>query len=191
MRIVLTRDGKEVAAGSIDPKQAGDVFVLEARDVQATGSHAWKVSAAPAVPGLAFSLTTTTYGPWPEIAKERGLELKVGAPEKPSVGKPASIAVQALVPAGAFTIKLALPAGVVPDTTALEALVTQKILTRFETADGELTLHARVTRAGKAFSAQIRVIPTLAGSLHTGPTALNLRGRDELFIRPSVWTVAR
>jgi hypothetical protein len=188
-RIVLTMDGKPLAEGVLSRERIREVLVLEAASVGAAGSHNWEVKSEPSVPGLGFALSVTTWGPWPEQSAGQGVELSLAPPKAAAVGKPLALAVRAVAPAGqALTLRLSLPAGVQPDTAALEAMVGEGKLTRFETSDGLIELSAPALEPAQVFSADIRVVPTLAGTLQTGASSLSVGGM-EVFVPPATWTV--
>jgi len=188
-RIVLTMDGNQVAEGTLSRERVREVMTLDAESVGAAGSHRWEVKSEPAVPGLGFSLSVTTWGPWPRQSEEKGVELLLEPPAKPVVGKSSSIAVRAVAPAEReLTIRLSLPAGVQPDTGALDKLVDEGTLLRYDTSDGLVELHVPALEPAQVFSADIRVIPTLAGSLQTGASSLEVDSL-EVFVPPSTWTV--
>jgi hypothetical protein len=90
-----------------------------------------------------------------------------------------------------MTLTLPLPAGVQHDTPSLEALVSSGKVTRYETQDGLITLHLPAQTAGAVYSAALRVIPTLAGTLQSGPPTLAPENQPQLVkaFSPSTWTV--
>jgi len=188
-KILLTMDGKPVAEGVLSRERIREVLTLDAASVGAAGSHQWEVKSEPAVPGLGFALSVTTWGPWPAQSDEQGLELSLTPPAAAAVGKPMSIAVRAVAPAGReLTLRISLPAGVQPDSGQLEALVGEGKLSRFETADGLIELYAPALEPAQVFSADVRVVPTLAGTLQTGASSLAV-GNIEVFVPPAKWTV--
>lgn len=189
VNIVLSMDGKPVAEGALTRDKVREVLTLEAAGLGAAGAHDWQVRAEPAVPGLGFSLQLTHYVPWEQKSVNKGLELSVTAPEGASVGKPADVAVQAIAPSGrSLSITLTWPAGVQVDTAALDKLVEQNSIARYNTADGKLELFVNPLAPAQVFSANVRVIPTLAGSLHSGPSSIKL-GATTIHQPPAVWTV--
>ncbi len=54
--------------------------------------------------------------------------------------------------------------------------------------DAVLTLHAGALPPAKVFSADVRVIPTLAGSVHSGASSLLVAGA-EVVLPPQRWTI--
>lgn len=188
-RIVLSMDGKPVAEGTLSRERVREVMTLAADSIGASGSHHWEVKSEPAVPGLGFSLSVTTWGPWPKPSAGEGVELSLQPPAKPVAGKPAIISVRAVAPAGReLEVRVSLPAGVQPDTGALDVLVEQGTLARYETSDGLVEMYASGLEPAEVFSAELRVIPTLTGTLQTGASSLEV-GSLEVFVPPTSWTV--
>ena len=174
VKIELRKDGEIVASGNLEQDKIREALHLSARDLDITGAHQWSISATPAVPGLGFSLTTTSWTPWKEESAI-GTELAIEVPDNMRVGKAAEIGVQAIAPSGTpFQIKLALPAGFQVDDVALQTMVASGALSRFEKADGQVTLHVAPLQPAKRFNQMLRVIPTLAGSLQSGPTSIQV-----------------
>jgi hypothetical protein len=105
------------------------------------------------------------------------------------VGKPVEVAVSAIAPSGSeVTITQALPAGVQPETASLDALVAADTITKYEIADGALTLTIPPLAPGKTFSAKYKLIPTLAGTLRSAASTIEM-GAAKYYVQPSVWTV--
>ncbi|MBK7863822.1 MAG: hypothetical protein IPJ65_35490 [Archangiaceae bacterium] len=192
VRIVLERDGKAVADGTLDAAKLQDVLTLNAEVEGSSGTHTWGLRSEPAVPGLGFSLTLQAHVPWKDEAPSPGLELNVAMPEGLEVGKASDLKVTVAAPSGVATLlKLALPAGVQADRPGLEALVAAGRVTRFETEDGALKLHLPAQVGGATFEAAVRVVPTLAGTLHADATTLSPEGKPQLAraFKPAVWKV--
>jgi hypothetical protein len=144
------------------------------------------------VPGLGFALALQAWVPWKKEERTGGLELAIEAPAQLSVGKPAEVTISAAMPSGmAVRIRHALPAGVQPDTAGLQALVGAGTLQRFEVEDGAVVLEVAPRAPGQSFSAQYRVIPTLAGTLHAQASTVEPLNRPELayHLPPVTWTV--
>ncbi len=192
VRIVLERDGKEVVAGALDASKLQEVLTLDAAAEGSSGMHTWTLRSEPAVPGLGFSLTLQAHVPWKDEAPTPGLELKVAMPDSLEVGKASDVKLTVAAPAGTATVlKLALPAGVQADRPPLDALVSSGRISRFEAEDGALKLHLPAQAAGSTFEAAVRVVPTLAGTLHADATTLAPEGRPQLArtFKPAVWKV--
>jgi hypothetical protein len=189
VEIVLSMDGTAVAEGVLDRDRVREVLTLEAGSLDAAGSHAWSVSAEPAVPGLGFSLELTSWAPWGPPPKATGLELVIGPHEGAAVGKPVNLAVQATAPSGrALVIELALPSGTQPDGVSLDALVSSGALSRYEQSDDKVTLHVNPLAPAKIFSATVRVIPTLGGSLQSGASSIRLDS-TVVHVPPTRWII--
>lgn len=192
VRIVLERDGKEIVAGALDASKLQEVLTLNADAEGSAGLHGWTLRSEPAVPGLGFSLTLQAHVPWKDEAPTPGLELKVAMPDGLEVGKASDVKLTVAAPAGTATVlKLALPAGVQADRPPLDALVSSGRILSFETEDGSLKLHLPARGAGATFEAAVRVVPTLAGTLHADATTLAPEGRPQLArtFKPAVWKV--
>ena len=170
--IVVSRDGKPVTQGTLDAAALKDVLTLDADAAGSVGAHEWTLTATPAVPGLAYSFQLVAFTPW-KSTESGGLSLKVAQPKAFQVGKRATLGLTAALPAGtAVTLTLPLPAGVQHDTTSLQNLVSAGKVTRYETQDGRITLHLPPQVAGALYSATLDVVPTLAGTLQSGPATL-------------------
>jgi hypothetical protein len=192
IKVVLTCDGKPVAEGQIESARTREVVTMTADNVPLAGAHTWELRADPPVPGLGFSLSLASWVPWAPEPAGQGLELALTLAPTMSVGRAAEIEVKAVAPAGrALRVEQSLPAGVQIDTVSLDALVSAGTITRYETADGRVVLYAPGVEPGRVFSARFRVVPTLAGTLHTSASAIALV--DDLsttfHVPPSVWTV--
>jgi hypothetical protein len=169
-----------------------EVLTLAADAPGSAGPHAWKLRSEPPVPGLGFSLTLQAHVPWKDEPPAPGLELKLQMPKQLAVGKAAELALTIAAPAQQATVlKLALPAGVLPDRPPLDQLVAAGKLSRYESEDGALTLHLPGLNAGATFEGSVRVVPTLAGTLHADASSLMPEGRPELahLFKPPVWHI--
>jgi hypothetical protein len=154
-----------------------------------TGAHEWTITAEPAVPGLGYSLALQSYVPWQKDSVKAGLELALPATVTATVGRPAEMTLTAIAPSGMeLQITHAHPAGVQPDRTSLDALVSSGILSRFEIADGKVELYAPVLAPGEVLSVKYRVIPTFAGKLQSGPSRIRV-GAHEVYVPPAQWTI--
>ena len=187
--VQLSKDGEVIAEANLERDKVREVLQLGADGLDISGPHQWSVSAQPAVPGLGFSLTLTSWVPW-TATETLGTELQVEVPKTMSVGKATPISVQAIAPSGTpFEIALALPAGVQVDNTSLDLLVQSGALSRYEVVDGSVTLHVAALQPAKRFAASIRVIPTLSGRLQSGPALISV-GRDKAHLPPIVFAVS-
>lgn len=188
VQITLTKDGEMVAEGTLTRDKVREVLLLRAEGIDLSGSHQWRLSAEPAVPGLGFALTLTSWVPW--VAKKTpGSELAIEVPDTIEVGKAVSLKVQALVPSNsAFEIKLHLPAGAQLDKTSLDSLVSTGALQRYEQVDGLVTMHASPLQPAQRFTGVVRIIPTLRGSIQTGPATLKVRSQTS-YLPPVRWRV--
>lgn len=188
VKIALTKDDQIIAEGNLERAKIREVMHLSAKELDISGAHKWGISAEPAVPGLGFSLTTTSWTPW-KVETALGTELEVTVPDDMSVGKAAEIAIQAIAPSGTpFEISLALPAGFQLDDGNLAAMINSGALSRFDKADGKVTLFVAPLQPAKRFSQNLRVIPTLAGSLQSGPTSIVV-GREKGYMPPATFLV--
>lgn len=191
VKITLARDGKEVSSGSFSAKQMFDVLSLQADAPGSAGAHQWSVSAEPPVPGLGFALALQAHVPWKD-EPGGGLELFTTLPEKLQVGLPAPVTLTASAPAGEpIALRFSLPAGVQADSPSLEALVAAGTVTRYETEDGAIILHLPAMNAGASFTGSLKVVPTLAGTLHAAASTLTPENRPQLSrpFKPAVWSV--
>ncbi|MBS1149856.1 MAG: hypothetical protein H6Q89_1554, partial [Myxococcaceae bacterium] len=191
VKISLERDGQPVVSGVLDAAHLHDVLTLEALVPGSGGKHRWGVKADPAVPGLGFALTLIAHVPWKDEPGS-GLEFTSKLPAKLEVGKPAELELTVAAPANTATrLRLALPAGVQADSPSLDALVTGRSVSHFETEDGAITLHLVALRPGATLQAKLKVVPTLAGTLHAAATTLEPEGRPQQgsAFKSAVWVV--
>jgi hypothetical protein len=192
VKISLARDGAALVSGTLDAAKLQEVLTLVADAPGSAGPHTWTVKSDPPVPGLGFSFTLQAHVPWKDEPPTPGLELTMQMPKELQVGKASEIALVIGAPAAQPTVlKLALPAGVQADRPPLDALVSAGKLSRYESEDGALTLHLPGLSAGATFTGSVRVVPTLAGTLHADATSLTPEGRPELahLFKPPVWSV--
>jgi len=165
--------------------------VLEADATGSSGAHTWSLKADPPVPGLGYAMSLVAYTPWVE-EPGGGLSLQTALPANMTVGQVADVQLTAGMPSGLATaLRLGLPAGVQADTPSLDALVSKGTVTRYETEDGAVTLHVPPQNAGSTFTATVRVVPTLAGSLSAAASTLTPEQRPQLAkaFAPKTWTV--
>jgi hypothetical protein len=189
VKITLTMDGKAITEGTLTRDKVREVLVLEADAPGIAGTHEWKVTAEPAVPGLGYALELDGWVPWPKEKAQGGLELAIVTPPGAAVGKPSELALNAIAPSGVeVTIELALPAGVQPDVASIEALVSAKTISRYTASEGNLELVIPPLPPGQTFAAKLRVIPTLGGKLHAPASSIRAEGHD-YFVPPAEWIV--
>ncbi|HEY0190928.1 MAG TPA: alpha-2-macroglobulin family protein [Kofleriaceae bacterium] len=188
--VALELDGQVVAHGVLAGDKRRDVLALDAAvPTGLAGAHTWKLTASPAVPGLGYALALDSWVPWDRQAVHDGLELALPARVAARVGVPSAIAVTAVAPSGLpLHVQQALPAGVQVDRPSLDALVSAGALLRYVAADGTLDLYAPALSPGQTFSVGYRLIPTLAGTLHTGASLLEA-GAAQFRVPPAQWDV--
>jgi hypothetical protein len=187
--ITLTMDGQPVVTGTLDRAKLREVLALEAPAPALAGSHTWAVKAEPAVPGLGYSLTLEGWVPWETSHGVAGLELQLPETVTGTVGKPTEVVLRAVAPSGVEVhIQQALPAGVQVDTPSLEKLVEAETIARFEVATGKVDLYIDPLDPGETFAASYRVIPTLAGKLHSAASLIE-SGDTVNDVPPSEWIV--
>jgi hypothetical protein len=188
--VTLALDGAPILHGTLEGARLHDVLALDGPvPAGLAAGHRWTVTAEPAVPGLGYALALDSFVPWDKQAIHDGLELAVPAHVDAVVGKPSDMALTAIAPAGlALHIQQALPAGVQVDTPSLQAAVTAGTLQRFVAADGTLDLYVPPLSPGKTFALTYRLIPTLAGVLHTGASLLEV-GTAQFRVPPAEWLI--
>ncbi|MCA9667456.1 MAG: hypothetical protein KC503_17775 [Myxococcales bacterium] len=188
VRVTLERDGKAVAEQALTRDKVREVLVLSAAAGTSGGAQTWRVVATPNVAGLGFALTLVDRVPW-KAHKGGAIELRVTAPKAPRVGAAAEIKLNATAPAGRpLRVRLALPAGVQVDRAHLDRLVRSGTLTRYAVTDAQVDLFAPSLQPAKILNVALRVIPTLAGTIHSGPASLKV-GSVERFVPPTAWTI--
>lgn len=193
VQITLERDGQVVARGTLGADKLMEVLTLEASAAGSSGKHEWTVRAEPAVAGLGFGLTLSSYVAWKDEGGQGGLELQVEVPKELKVGRAAALALTAAAPTGEpVALRLSLPAGVQPDGPSLDALVSAGQVLRYETEDGAATLHLKPLDSGGTFQGTVKVVPTLAGSLQAPPSKLTPERRPQLAraFAPRTWKIA-
>ncbi|MBA3539062.1 MAG: hypothetical protein H0T79_05495, partial [Deltaproteobacteria bacterium] len=189
VKITLLMDGTEIASGQLDRAALRDVLALEAAAPGIAGTHEWKVIAEPAVPGLGYALVLNSWVPWRKETTNQGLELALPARVDGNVGKASELTITAIAPSGTdLHITQALPAGVQVDTPSLQALVTANAITRFELSDGKLELFVHALDPGQTFTAKYKVIPTLAGTLHSAASQIE-QGASAFHVQPTTWII--
>jgi hypothetical protein len=178
--VTLERDGVPLATGALSAAALTEVLTLDADATGSAGAHRWTVKAEPPVPGLGYSLALVAFTPW-KPAPEGGVQLTTRLPEALTVGRAADVALTASLPSGVTSVvEVSLPAGVQADTPSLDALVSSGAVLRYEAQDGQLRLHVPPLAAGAVFSSSLRLVPTLAGTLHAAPSSVMPAGRPQL-----------
>jgi len=188
VKIALDVDGAPIASGTFDAKQLRDVLSLSGPVPRAAGVHKWGVQADPAVAGLGYRLSLTTWVPWtPE--PEAGLTLEVRSPNEPRVGRASDVTLVAIAPAGyAGKVIHRLPAGVVPDVPSLDALVSAGLVSSYDTEDGAVRFSLPPLAVSTPWQATYRVVPTLGGTLSTGASMIEFAGETRT-IPPEAWSI--
>ncbi len=192
VKITLKRDGVVMNESDFNAQRLQDVVTLALPAKGSNGTHTWSLTAQPAVPGLGYALALTSYVKW-VADPPGGLELTTTLPSKLTVGQPATVSLVAAAPGGSSTVlRLSLPAGVQPDATSLEGLISRRKVQRYETEDGAVTLYLTPFENGGAlFQESLVVVPTLAGTLTSAPSTLKLVGRPSgRSFAPMVWSIA-
>ncbi|HET9623675.1 MAG TPA: hypothetical protein VFP84_20020, partial [Kofleriaceae bacterium] len=186
----LELDGAPLITATLTGGQLRDVTSFDAAVPAGLGApHRWRLSAEPAVPGLAFALGLDSWVAWDRAAPHDGLELALPDKLGAAIGAPVAVALTASAPSGLpLHIQHALPAGAQVDTPSLEALVAAGSVTRFTAAPGTLDLWLPALAPGKTVALAYRVVPTLAGTLHTGPSSLEA-GAARVLVPPATWHV--
>jgi hypothetical protein len=188
IEITLKRGGAVLAKGTLTKERIRDVLILNAEGLNSVGVQDFEVTAEPAVPGLGFALAVTAWVPW-TADKATGLELQVPAPTAAQVGRIAEIPITATAPSGrALHVKLPLPAGVQPDEAGLQALVPAGTLSRYQTSDGLIELFAPPLEPAKLFRANVKVVPTFAGTLSSGAPSIKAGGVT-VHVPPTRWII--
>lgn len=194
--VSLSLDGKSAGRDTLEGARLQEVMTLDAlledADVK-DGKVDIVVEADPPLPGLSFALELGYAVPWPEPDLHAGLTLDVVVPPGLAVGKSADIELRAVAPGGgALKISQGLPAGVDVVRSSLEALQAAGTITAFTVEEGVLVLHAPSRAQGQLFSAKVKVVPSLAGTLHArvGSAQVVSRPADVVFVPPSPWTIA-
>jgi hypothetical protein len=187
--VTLAMDGVPVVRGTLEGARLRDVLALDGAAPGLAESHAWTLTAEPAVPGLGYSLALDSWLPWAKQAVHEGLELALPARVTATVGKPLELAITAIAPSGiALHLQHALPAGVQVDTASLQAQVAAGAIERFVAADGTLDLYAPALAPGKTFALTYRAVATLGGTLHSGASWIEA-GANRFHAPPAEWTI--
>lgn len=181
---------RQLASGTLTADKLREVLVLEAQAPGLASEGRWRIVAEPAVPGLAFALTLSTYVPW-QPTPARGLELRTPAAVRATVGKPVKVPLTAVAPSGQpLTLRYPLPAGVQADREALEALRAAGTLASFTADDAAVELTFDPLEPGQILTLELSLIPTLAGTLHAGASTLTATALGERHeAAPATWTI--
>ena len=191
VKVTLSMDGKVLAEDDLGARKITQVVTLESPVPNSTGPHDWEIKSSTAVAGLGYSLSVHNWVPWPKEVPP-GLELLVEVPKKLTVGRPAALAVKAVAPSGRpIVLRIALPAGVQADTRSLDQLVSANTISKFETPDGAVIVHAPALKPAQTLNVRFTVIPTLAGTLHTGASSVSIgrSARHTAYVRPTAWVI--
>ncbi|MCB9791800.1 MAG: hypothetical protein H6741_03650 [Alphaproteobacteria bacterium] len=183
MDVVLRIDGEEVERHTLRREAASETAVLTV-PAPLGGSHRYELSAEGAWPGLAWHLDLDSWVPWEGGVGPEGLEIKL---ERGPLAKGAPVNID-LTAAGPEQVPLLLtaelPVGFVIDERSLvggelDSIDEQRIVVRVPADHGGV--------------AQVRfqAVPTLAGSLSTGPVSVALATKRELVATapPQRWEV--
>lgn len=189
VHISVELDGKLLRDGLLDTAKVKDVLHLQSPAPSAEGTHQYKISAEPPVPGLAFTLRLKSWAPV-KTPEHDGLDLRIALRGALVVGRPISVDLLAVAPSGrALTIVQGLPAGVDPDRPSLDALVSANTIERWAYEDGKLTLWVRPLAPSTPFRASYRVFATLAGTLNAAPSVLTAEGAPPHAISGGSWSI--
>ncbi len=191
VKVTLERDGRVLAEHLMDAAALRDVLTVDAPAEGSSGRHQWTVKAEPAVPGLGYSFQLVAFTPW-KAPEGAGLSLTVALPPELKADHVAEVTLTAAMPGNSpMVLTLPLAAGVQADTPSLEGLVTTGRVTRYETQDGQVTLHLPPQSPGAVYAATLRVVPTLAGKLQAGPSTLAPEDdpRQAKSFAPTTWVV--
>lgn len=175
VKVRLSVDGAEVAvqdmtlAGSLTP------LVVHAPAPSSAGPHTVAVKADPAVPGLLFNVTLTSWLPWSTARPAEGFTLVVTTPPRAVVGQRLPVSLKAAAPGGQdFVVELRLPVGVEADEASLQGLAQAGVIRSFLAAKDLVRLTCPAMAQGSTFQATFDAIPTLGGALQWGGTVLSL-----------------
>ncbi len=187
--ITFTQDGRTIAEQTLEGTKLREIAAVEVPLSEPGKKHTYELRAEPPVPGLGYSVALKGYVPWTTERSHQGLELSIDTPRTVRLGQPVDISMRAAAPTGVeLTIRHALPASVQIDTPSLEALVADNTIRSYDKEDGALILKVAPRAPGQVFTAHYRVIPTLAGKLHTGASTIG-GAEIEHHVPPTVWTV--
>lgn len=190
VRLTLSRGGQVLVDRSLDLQERASPTVVELA-LPAGLAGPWTLRADPPVAGLGYQLQLQTWRPWPAPKPGGGAELAVDLPATLTANQPATLQIRALAPAGwERTVRLGLPAGVAVDTGALDALIQEGSVLRYDTWDGGLELDLPAPGDPGLSRVAVPVLPTLAGALQGVGTSLTVgTGEPTVRLPPQRWTV--
>ncbi|MDP2342296.1 MAG: alpha-2-macroglobulin family protein [Deltaproteobacteria bacterium] len=197
-RVVVSLRINDKPAGSdvLEGKRLQEVLTLDANladvgDLTA-GALDVVVSADPSVPGLSYVLAVKAAVPWPRAPADAGLNLTAALEGELKVGATSGVVLRAVAPGGsALKVTHGLPAGVDAVRASLQQLITEGVISSYELNDGVVVLNAPSRNQGELFTARFKIVPTLAGSLHTQVSSAELAGQPSsaVYFPPAVWTI--
>lgn len=187
VKLRLTVDGQPAGESALDASHPHRPVTLRAPGLDGFGPHRVGLVAEPAVPGLAFTLVSTSWSPWNQPAPA-GLDLRVEVPGALRVGQRAELRVTATGPRREVVdLALGLPAGVEVDRALLQS---RRPELRFRAEDGVLHLEG-VTLDDGRFGLEVPVVPNFAGRLSSGPCSIHAADGGDPFVRvPVAWDIA-
>ena len=147
------------------------------------GSHRYTIQATPKVSGLAYSLERSAWLPW-STPEDAGFSVQVQTPTTATVGRPATVQVQAAAPAGErFELSIELPVGVeLGEHRAAEGLGVDLV-----SRQGVVTMEVDPLSEGQSFAVDLDLIPTMAGELQWGAASLELLDSEGTVSAPVGW----
>jgi hypothetical protein len=169
----LTRDGEVVESRTLRKADLDEVVLLSTPAGDVRGAHTWTVEATPPVAGLGFAFHLDGYVPWASQARSDGIELQAALPGDLRVGQPAVVSLTIAAPAGrALKVVHALPAGVVGEAGlgAIPGLTVK---------EGRVEVEIGGLSPGEVWKGSYTVVPTLGGSLWSGPVQASYADRPE------------
>ena len=181
----LTRDGEVVESRTLRKADLDEVVLLSAPAGDVRGAHTWAVEATPPVAGLGFAFHLDGYVPWASQARSDGIELQAALPGDLRVGQPAVVSLTIAAPAGrALKVVHALPAGVVGEAGlgAIPGLTVK---------EGRVEVEIGGLSPGEVWKGAYTVVPTLGGSLWSGPVQASYADRPEAgaVLAPTQWEI--
>ncbi|MEM7677667.1 MAG: alpha-2-macroglobulin family protein, partial [Myxococcota bacterium] len=137
----------------------------------------WRITASPAVPGLAYALRVDYHVPW-SPAPEAGVTLKVNKGKKAKVGEPLTVSLVSDAPHGApVSILYALPAGVQPMRADLQRLEAAKKIAKWRLDAGGIEIEVPRRAPGTPAQLEFRVVPGFSGQLQAMASQVAMTGR--------------
>ncbi len=175
VQLALSIDGEPVLERTHELGAGFDPLRLEALLPDGPGLHRVILEAHPHTPGLAYSLEHSAWLPWSR-ADEGAFAVRVESPSQATVGRPFTCRVHASIPAGEpFEIVLELPAGV--ELGELRESTGDPV--KLNGRQGIVRFTAVPRDEGQGFSADLDLIPTIAGSLRWGAATLALTEAEQ------------